>query len=562
MDIFNQLFTNLTVFELNQWLIEEIPKKITLKLCSKQTLVDCPRCYHPTQKIHSYYERTLSDLTWADYNLCLKLKVRKFFCRNQGCNVCIFTERLKNFALPWARRTIRLSNQLTAIALELGGSAGARLANYSNYQISRNTLLELIRRIPLPPITTPSILGVDDFAFRKRKTYGTILVDLEKGRPITLLPDREAETLSKWLKEHLGIQVVSRDRSKAYEKGINEGAPDAIQVADRFHLFQNLAETLDQIFCSHAKVLKFVQIDDAKLTLTPKNEETKEAVFISPPPQEKLEKSKASARRDKRLAIYEQIQTLRDQGLSSRAIGESLGIGVTTVFRYLRHTTFPERQGRSDKGRSLLDPYKDYILARWNGGCHDTKRLFEEIQELGYSLSYDTVARYTRRLRYSQGIPLRQRLVKEKKSLPIVSEPSKRIFTPGRARDLVLRRDETRDAEGERLLNRLKAANPELKEAIELAQDFASIVRQRQPEKFDVWLDRARKSTVSLFRRFAAGLDSDYKAVKAGITLETNNGPVEGHVNRLKMLKRQMYGRAGLDLLTRRFLLNTENLVI
>ncbi|MDV3002880.1 MAG: ISL3 family transposase ISAcma23 (plasmid) [Chroococcopsis gigantea SAG 12.99] len=562
MDIFNYLLPNLTEFELNQWLIGEIPKTITLKLCSKQTLADCPGCHHPTQKIHSYYERTLTDLTWADYSLCLKLKVKKFFCRNQGCNVCIFTERLKNFALPWARRTIRLSNQLTAIALELGGSAGARLANYSNYQISRNTLLELIRRIPLPPITTPSVLGVDDFAFRKRKTYGTILVDLEKGRPITLLPDREAETLSKWLKEHSGIQVVSRDRSKVYEKGIKEGAPEAIQVADRFHLLQNLAQTLDQIFCSHAKVLKSVQNEGIKSTLTQKNEETTTVVLISPPPQEKLEKSKAITRRDKRLAIYEQIFILRNQGFSGRAIAECLGIGVTTVFCYLRHPTFPERQGRSDRGRSLLDPYKDYILERWNGGCHDTKKLFEEIQELGYSFSYDTVARYTRRLRCSQGFPPRQRFIKMEKPLPVVSEPSKRIFTPGRARDLVLRRDETRNTEDEGLLYRLKVAHPELKEAIELAQDFASIVRQRQPEKFDVWLDRARKSTVSLFRRFAAGLDSDYKAVKAGITLETNNGPVEGHINRLKMLKRQMYGRAGLDLLTRRFLLKTENLVI
>jgi len=559
MEIFNYLFPDSIQFTLSQWSVEEREKKIKLKLCSKQALINCPSCYHPTNQIHSHYERTLSDLPWADYSVNLKLRVKKLFCRNPECNQRIFTERLPKLVLPWARRTKRLTDQLTAIGLELGGSAGVRLANYLNHQISRNTLLALIRRIILPPIETPLILGVDDFAFRKRKTYGTVLIDLDKGRPIALLKDREAETLSQWLKEHPGVKVVSRDRSLAYAKGISEGAPLAIQVADRFHLLQNLAETLDQVFCTHAKILKEVEIEQSKPTELQKSSEVIPVVLISPPAKEKKEKSKATARRDKRLAIYEQIQTLKNQGLSARAIAEFIGIGKATVFRYLRHSIFPERQGRSDRGRSLLDSYKEYILEQWNGGCHDTKSLFEKIQKDGYSGSYDTVARYTRRLRCSQGIPLRERIVK--KPLPIVSEPSKRIFTPGRARDLVLRRDISKDTEEEGLLNRVKASHPELNEAIELAQDFASLVRQRQPEKFDAWLERARNSIVSLFSRFATGLDSDYKAVKAGITLETNNGPVEGHINRLKMLKRQMYGRAGLDLLTRRFLLSiSENL--
>jgi transposase len=253
---------------------------------------------------------------------------------------------------------------------------------------------------------TPSILGVDDFAFRKRKTYGTVLVDLENSRPIALLKDREAETLAKWLKEHPSVQIVSRDRSKAYQKGISQGAPEAIQVADRFHLLLNLAETLDQIFCTHAKVLRAAEKDHSKSTLAPKPEDEIAVVLIAPSFKEPKEQCKATDRRTKRLAIYEQIQALRSQGCSGRVIAESIGIGRTTVFRHLRHATFPERQGRSDRGRSLLDSYKDYLLEHWNGGCHDTKGLFEQIQQLGYAGSYDTVARYTRRLRCAQGIPL------------------------------------------------------------------------------------------------------------------------------------------------------------
>lgn len=553
MEIPCHLFPDSTQFELNQLSVDETQKHITLMLCSKPTLVDCPVCHQSTHRIHSYYERTLADLPWADYSISLQMRVRKFFCPNRQCSRRIFTERLEKLASPWARRTQKLTDQLTAIGIELGGSAGVRLTRRLNHQVSRNTLLQLIRCLPLPPIVTPSILGVDDFAFRKRKTYGTVLIDLEKSRPIALLKDRKAETLAKWLKEHPGVQIVSRDRSKAYQKGILQGAPEAIQVADRFHLLLNLAETLDQIFCTHAKVLKTVEIAHSRAVLAQKPEDELAVVLISPPPKEFKEQSKTTDRRIKRLAIYEQIQALRSQGCSGRAIAESIGIGRTTVFRHLRHANFPERQERSDRGRSLLDSYKDYLLEHWNKGCHDTKGLFEQIQLLGYAGSYDTVARYTRRLRCSQGIPLRERLVK--KPLPLVSEPSKRLFTPGRARTLVLKRSESRGTEDEELLDRLKASHPELDEAIELAQDFASLVRQRQPQQFDSWLERARNSGLSLFRRFAAGLSSDYKAVKAGITLETSNGPVEGHINQLKMLKRQMYGRAGLDLLTRRFLL-------
>jgi len=180
-------------------------------------------------------------------------------------------------------------------------------------------------------------------------------------------------------------------------------------------------------------------------------------------------------------------------------------------------------------------------------------RLFQEIQRRGYSGSYDTVARYTRRLRSSQGLKLRQRLVN--KPLPIVAEPEKKSLTPSRATWLVLRRQELWKRGDEQLIALLTAQHPELAEAIELAQGFASLVRQRQPEQLDLCLTQADNSNLSPFRHFGKSLREDYDAVKAGVTLSVSNGPVEGHINRLKMLKRQMYGRAGIDLLERRFLL-------
>lgn len=201
----------------------------------------------------------------------------------------------------------------------------------------------------------------------------------------------------------------------------------------------------------------------------------------------------------------------------------------------------------------MLSPYKEYILKRWNEGCYDTKELFETIQRRGYSGSYDTVARYTRRLRSSQGLKLRQRLVTQ--PLPRVAEPEQRPLTARRAAWLVLQRQEKQKSDDEQLITLLKAQNPNLCTAINLAQGFAQLVRQRLPEQLDPWLEQTIHSGLSPFRRFAQRLCEDYDAVKMGVTLPVSNGPVEGHINRLKMLKRQMFGRAGIELLSRRFLL-------
>jgi transposase len=221
--------------------------------------------------------------------------------------------------------------------------------------------------------------------------------------------------------------------------------------------------------------------------------------------------------------------------------------------RYLGSSQFPERKGRSDRGRSLLDPYKDYFLKRWNSGCHEAKKLFHELQAQDYAGSYATVARYAQRLRQVQGLEPRRQL--KGRAPPKVIEDKKLPLTVGRATWLVLRRPENRDPEDEQLLARLIAQHPDLAEAISLSQEFAQLVRNREPEQLDIWLARAVGSHLGALVRFANRLGEDYEAVKAGVTLEWSNGQVEGQINRLKMLKRQMYGRASLDLLSQRFLL-------
>jgi len=235
---------------------------------STQAGSPCPLCTTPAHRLHSYYERTLADVPWAEYRVRLRLRVRKWFCRHPHCHRRIFTERLPTVAAPWARRTLRLTRRLVAVGLALGGKAGVRLSQCWGLTVSRNTLLRGLRRLSVPISPTPTVLGVDDWALRKRHTYGTILVDLEQHQPIALLGDREAETLAQWLHHHPGVQIVSRDRSKAYEDGVRQGAPEAIQVADRFHLVQNLAEVLDQVFNAHIQELNALN-DARRHTLVP-----------------------------------------------------------------------------------------------------------------------------------------------------------------------------------------------------------------------------------------------------------------------------------------------------
>ena len=253
-----------------------------------------------------------------------------------------------------------MATLLTKIGLAQGGLPGSRLTKHLGLLISRQTLLRLVMKTPTPFYEVPKVLGVDDWAYRKHHTYGTILVDLEKHQPIDLLSDRTASTLAQWLEVHPGIEIISRDRSKAYQKGSSLGCPGAIQVADRFHLLQNLAQMLEVVLNQHRKLFKNVEF---AINTRPKTDRDKVVDQpVPPPPPQKIAVELAVARRGERKQKYDQAWALHEQGYSGKAIAAQLGIGKTSVFRYLRTPTFPERKGRSDKGCGTVSPYKKYLL--------------------------------------------------------------------------------------------------------------------------------------------------------------------------------------------------------
>jgi transposase len=510
----------------------------------------CPDCNQPTHRIHGHYPRTLADLPWATAPLELRLIVRRFRCCTCTCRRKTFAERLPSVAPLYARTTTRLSTTQANTGLALGGAAGARHLSRHGLPGSRNTLLRRVRSVSLPEGPEPAIIGLDDWAWRKGNRYGTIIVDLQRGCPLDLLEDRAAETVATWLQSHPDVKIVARDRAEAYAAGIRQGAPEATQVADRFHLLKNLAAALQEVFSAHHR-----EID--QLNHLPHNEPpTQEADSVTVPPELPVTMSKAQQQiahnRAKRVVEYEQAQALHQQGWTMKAISTHMGRHHRTIKKYLEASTFPERPPRRQPP-SILDPYKAYLFERWHAGYRSAKKLYHEVQAQGFPGKYSIVAAYTSRFRPPQGRITRHRRSGSPATIVEVDKP----LTPSRATWLVMRREAKLNDDEKQQLARLQAQEGAIAEAITLTQDFAALVRQRQPGQFETWLERATASGLQAFKSFANGLRADYEAVKAGVSLMWSTGPVEGQINRLKMLKRQMYGRAGIGLLRQRVLLPT-----
>ncbi|MCL4489707.1 MAG: ISL3 family transposase [Chloroflexi bacterium] len=353
----------------------------------------CPLCQKCSERIHCRYVRKIADVPWSGVPVKIRLRVRRFFCDNPDCSRRIFVERLSPAIAPYARRTHRLELLLEAFSLALGGEAGAPLAQRSGMPTSPNSLLRLIRRTSLAPVPTPHVLGVDDWAKRKRQSYGTILVDLEKHRPIDLLPDRTPEALAAWLREHPGVEIITRDRSHDYAQGSTQGAPQARQVADRWHLIGNCREVVQRVLERHPAQLRAAarraaetqpaeppQVPEPANSLPVEAETHSAQSHQAPQPPSEME------------TWYAEIKALERQGVSQRVMARRLHLSRTTVRKYLRSSQVPVRH-HGPQSRSTVLPYLDYLKQRWVGGVQEYMQLWKELQGQGYRGSYSSVRR-------------------------------------------------------------------------------------------------------------------------------------------------------------------------
>jgi transposase len=447
----------------------------------------------------------------------------------------VFTERLPAFVEPWARTTIRHCEQITAIGLATCGKGGTRLAARLGIHTTRQAILRRIMALPDLPTASILYLGIDDFAFRRGCQFGTILIDLESSRVVDLLPDREAETSAAWMRQQPDLMAVSRDRGGAYASAAAQGAPQAMQCADRFHLMKNLGEALEGLLAHHLAAECKRQTQATRDSQAPVWQ-SKRATRISPT-LERLQHS----RREERLAHYEQVIALRKQGMSHAAIARQVGIGASTVQSWLAAGTFPERKPREQS--SQLDRYLPSLFQRWEDGCHNIACLFRELVAQGYKGSYESVRDNLVRL-----------LPTGRKNAPDSSSKAPALPASRQAAFLFLHRPEELRVEEQETLVKLCQIHPAVDLAYDLVQQFAQMLRTRTGEHLDAWLTRVESSNLPELQSFAAGIEKDKDAVRAGLTWWINNGMVEGHVTKLKLIKRQGYGRAGFPLLRKRVL--------
>jgi transposase len=459
----------------------------------------------------------LADRGVGGRDVTIRLRVRRFFCGNTDCPRVIFAEQVDGLTEPYRRCSPGLKAVLADIGLALGGRAGERLTRRLDGRRSRTTLLRLVRDLPEPAIGPLGAVGVDEFALQRGHTYGTVLVDMERHRPIDVLPDRTADTLAAWLQDHPGIEVICRDRAGPFAEGARRGAPGALQVADRWHLLRNLADVLERVVKRNRAALVDVPPDgdgDAKVVATP------------------IEGPLATRTRQRHAEVHELVA----RGVGHTAICDRLGLDLKTVHRYLR-TASPEDllAPRS----TSLDRYKSYLAGRYAEGCTDGARLWAEIHEQGYGGCRRSVRRYLNTLGAGSARSTR---------------PAE--FTARQVCQWVLRRPDRLASDDRDHLQAICARCPTLATATQLVQGFARLLRERRgPQQLVAWVEAVEGADIPELHSFASGLSKDWAAVTAGLTLPWSSGPVEGHVNRIKMLKRQMYGRANLDLLRRRVLL-------
>jgi transposase len=530
--------------------VEDLGGGVRITARTRTVLLTCRGCGVVSARVHDRYRRRLADLACGGRPVQVVLEACRFRCGNPACPVATFAEQVPGLTSWYQRRTARLRGLLEKVALALAGRAGSRLAAALGTAVSRFTLIRLVRALPDPeagPVTVP---GVDDVAKRKGHSYATVLMDMDSHRLIDMLPDREAETFADWLRAHPGIEVICRDRGGAYARASREAAPAAVQVADRFHLWQDLAEAVEKTVLACIAAMNPPPGPDSA-------EDPGTAASPDPPAatepdgfrdvhghQRKL----AARHRDRHAAV----QALRAEGCSPREIARRLGLARNTAAKFASAASIDELLVKATGRPSILDPFKPYLGQRWNDGITSAAALHEEIRARGWNGGILAVERYLRQFRTADG---RDRQARAQPQLTAPSAPP-----PPKPRQLtrwIMTHPDHLASDDATNLARLLDASPKLAAAAAHVRSFADMMTRRQGLlALEDWLTQVEAADQPGLHSFARGIRRDQQAVTAGLALPYSSGALEGKNCKIKYLKRLMYGRANFDLLRKMALLN------
>ncbi|MFL1377330.1 ISL3 family transposase [Nocardiopsis protaetiae] len=511
--------------------VERTPGMLHLVARANSAVEACPRCGMESTRLHGRYERTVRDSAVGGAEVVIRLRIRRFRCPDPACPAVTFAEQIPGLTSPHGRFSLPRKEAMTAIARALAGRAGARLAKLLGMPVNRMTLLRSLRALPNPELTAaPSVLGVDDFALKRGNVYGTVLLDMDTHQPVDLLPGRTSATFSAWLKEHPGARVICRDRSGAYADGARIGAPEAVQVADRFHLWHNLTEVVDKTVRAHRACLDEAPLSAAEAeTVEPSDALAPEVRDVNGGERRLVART---------IERHARVHALLSEGASLNAISRRLGLVFRTVRRFTQAETAEELLVGALHRPSKLDDFKPHLNQRWSEGCYNSAELHQEIREHGWTGSVSTVRRYVRT--NLGGVEVAP-----------TSLPSPK---PRRVTGWIMSHPQGLDPGDAVRLKAVLGQCPELDALAGHVRDFAQMMVHREGHRLDEWIAAASAEPLSALCSFARSLTNDHTAVSASLSLPHSSGAVEGTVNKIKMLKRQMFGRANFDLLRIRVL--------
>jgi transposase len=487
--------------------IQDAGEVIVVRASTRTGPVACPGCGTQTGRVHGYHERTAADLPADGRRVVVKVRARRMRCPVPGCTVQTFREQVPGVLERYQRRISRLTAQVSVVARVLAGRASARLLPALGIVVSRHSALRVLLKIPLPALVVPRVLGIDDFALRRGLVYATVFIDAETSRRVDVIPGRTTDAAADWLREHPGAEVLCRDGSAAYGEAARRALPQAVQASDRWHLWHLLGEAARKEVLAHC------------------------SCWAKDTPMQEGKRAETTAER------WQQVHDLRDKGAGLLECSRRLGLTLNTVKRYDRASE-PQRLQRVPKYKpTLAGPYRDYLRKRRAAEPGVAiQQLLREIRERGYPGSSNLLVRYINQGRLDGDRP---------------------HLSPRRATRLLLTRPDHLTGGQQETLARIEAACPEMAALAALIRGFAALLTPDpgNAARLQEWITAARTADLPHVHAFTRGLDLDIHAATAALTLPFHNGRTEGVNTKTKMIKRQMYGRAGFSLLRHRVLL-------